>query len=73
MRRLLDCHFLERTFVLIIASIPEVDDQFAVAEARCNDLQEKIDLVRSLKRKRKLKKRRYIIPTYFVQLFFNNF
>ncbi|XP_026315119.1 uncharacterized protein LOC113226621 isoform X2 [Hyposmocoma kahamanoa] len=41
----------------IRASIPEVDDQFTVAEARCNDLQEKIDLVRSLKRKRKLKKR----------------
>ncbi|XP_075991206.1 uncharacterized protein LOC142986580 isoform X3 [Anticarsia gemmatalis] len=39
------------------ASIPEVDDQFAVAEARCDDLQEKIDLIKSLKRKRKLKKR----------------
>ncbi|RVE43577.1 hypothetical protein evm_011761 [Chilo suppressalis] len=41
----------------IRASIPEVDDQFAIAEARCDDLQEKIDLVKVLKRKRKLKKR----------------
>ncbi|XP_031767514.2 uncharacterized protein LOC113518214 isoform X3 [Galleria mellonella] len=41
----------------IRVSIPEVDDQFAVAEARCDDLQEKIDMVKSLKRKRKLKKR----------------
>ncbi|XP_037300023.1 uncharacterized protein LOC115444864 [Manduca sexta] len=41
----------------IRASIPEVDDQFATAEARCDDLQEKIDLVKTLKRKRKLKKR----------------
>ncbi|XP_068631722.1 peptidyl-prolyl cis-trans isomerase G-like [Battus philenor] len=41
----------------IKASIPEVDDQFAIAEARCDDLQEKIDLVKVLKRKRKLKKR----------------
>ncbi|XP_050361125.1 uncharacterized protein LOC126780571 isoform X2 [Nymphalis io] len=39
------------------ASIPEVDDQFALAEARCDSLQEKIDLVKVLKRKRKLKKR----------------
>ncbi|XP_026730545.1 uncharacterized protein LOC113495800 isoform X2 [Trichoplusia ni] len=39
------------------ASIPEMDDQFATAEARCEDLQEKIDLIKSLKRKRKLKKR----------------
>ncbi|CAD0194291.1 unnamed protein product [Chrysodeixis includens] len=38
-------------------SIPEMDDQFATAEARCDDLQEKIDLIKSLKRKRKLKKR----------------
>lgn len=36
-----------------------MDDQFATAEARCDDLQEKIDLIKSLKRKRKLKKRRY--------------
>ncbi|KAG6452202.1 hypothetical protein O3G_MSEX007500 [Manduca sexta] len=41
----------------IRASIPEVDDQFATAEARCDDLQEKIDLVKTLKRKRKLNKR----------------
>ncbi|XP_059059849.1 uncharacterized protein LOC131853070 [Achroia grisella] len=41
----------------IRVSIPEVDDQFAVAEARCDDLQEKIDLVKLLKRKRKQKKR----------------
>lgn len=41
----------------IRASIPEVDDQFALAESRCDDLQEKIDLVKVLKRKRKLKKR----------------
>ncbi|XP_028178769.1 uncharacterized protein LOC114366186 isoform X2 [Ostrinia furnacalis] len=41
----------------IRASIPEVDDQFTIAEARCDDLQEKIDLVKVLKRKRKLKKR----------------
>ncbi|XP_045509767.1 uncharacterized protein LOC123705153 isoform X2 [Colias croceus] len=39
------------------ASIPEVDDQFALAEARCDELQEKIDLVKGLKRRRKLKKR----------------
>ncbi|XP_046976690.1 uncharacterized protein LOC124542850 [Vanessa cardui] len=39
------------------ASIPEVDDQFALAEARCDSLQEKIDLVKGLKRKKKLKKR----------------
>ncbi|XP_072931150.1 uncharacterized protein [Epargyreus clarus] len=39
------------------ASIPEVDDHFAIAEARCDDLQEKIDLVKHLKRKKKLKKR----------------
>ncbi|KAL0902645.1 hypothetical protein ABMA27_000469 [Loxostege sticticalis] len=41
----------------IRASIPEVDDQFAIAEARCDDLQEKIDLVKVLKKKRKLIKR----------------
>ncbi|XP_032527388.2 uncharacterized protein LOC116777785 isoform X3 [Danaus plexippus] len=41
----------------IRASIPEVDDQFANAEARCEDLQEKIDLVKSLRKKKKLKKR----------------
>lgn len=41
-----------------LASIPEVDDQFALAEARCDDLQEKIDMVKVLKRKKKLKKRR---------------
>ncbi|XP_035436884.2 uncharacterized protein LOC118267168 isoform X2 [Spodoptera frugiperda] len=39
------------------ASIPEMDDQFATAEVRCDDLQEKIELIKSLKRKRKLKKR----------------
>nr|XP_049693086.1 uncharacterized protein LOC110373875 isoform X3 [Helicoverpa armigera] len=39
------------------ASIPEMDDQFTTAEARCDDLQEKIELIKSLKRKRKLKKR----------------
>ncbi|XP_022832831.1 uncharacterized protein LOC111360823 isoform X3 [Spodoptera litura] len=38
-------------------SIPEIDDQFATAEVRCDDLQEKIDLIKSLKKKRKLKKR----------------
>ncbi|XP_022119636.2 uncharacterized protein LOC110996327 isoform X5 [Pieris rapae] len=41
----------------IRASIPEVDDQFALAEARCDDLKEKIDTVKGLKRRRKLKKR----------------
>ncbi|XP_053623882.1 uncharacterized protein LOC128682903 isoform X2 [Plodia interpunctella] len=41
----------------IRASIPELEDQFALAEARCDDLQEKIDLVKVLKKKRKLKKR----------------
>ncbi|XP_039764129.1 uncharacterized protein LOC120636635 [Pararge aegeria] len=41
----------------IRGSIQEVDDQFAVAEARCEDLKEKIDLVKSLKRKKKIKKR----------------
>ncbi|KAM3968398.1 uncharacterized protein ACR2FA_012216 [Aphomia sociella] len=41
----------------IRVSIPEVDDQFALAEVRCDDLQDKIDLVKVLKRKRKLKKR----------------
>ncbi|XP_045784297.1 uncharacterized protein LOC123880301 isoform X2 [Maniola jurtina] len=41
----------------IRGSIPEVDDQFALAEARCDDLREKIDLVKMLKRKKKLKKR----------------
>ncbi|XP_073951751.1 uncharacterized protein isoform X3 [Choristoneura fumiferana] len=41
----------------IRGSIPEVDDQFALAEARCDDLQEKIDLVKVVKRKKKLKKR----------------
>nr|XP_034839312.1 uncharacterized protein LOC117995401 [Maniola hyperantus] len=41
----------------IRGSIPEVDDQFALAEARCDDLREKIDLVKMLKKKKKLKKR----------------
>ncbi|KAL4717784.1 hypothetical protein ACJJTC_000933 [Scirpophaga incertulas] len=41
----------------IRASIPEVDDQFATAEARCHDLLEKIDLVKVIKRKKKIKKR----------------
>ncbi|KAJ0183723.1 hypothetical protein K1T71_000146 [Dendrolimus kikuchii] len=41
----------------IRASIPEVDDHLAIAEARCDDLEKKIDLVKVLKRKRKLKKR----------------
>ncbi|XP_047523971.1 uncharacterized protein LOC125062238 isoform X2 [Pieris napi] len=41
----------------IRASIPEVDDQFTLAEARCDDLKEKIDTVKGLKRRRKLKKR----------------
>ncbi|KAI5637012.1 hypothetical protein NE865_10312 [Phthorimaea operculella] len=41
----------------IRGSILEVDDQFALAEARCDDLQDKIDLVKGLKRKRKLRKR----------------
>ncbi|KAJ2954544.1 hypothetical protein O0L34_g2828 [Tuta absoluta] len=41
----------------IRGSILEVDDQFALAEARCEDLQDKIDLVKGLKRKRKLRKR----------------
>ncbi|KAF9413168.1 hypothetical protein HW555_008522 [Spodoptera exigua] len=39
------------------ASISEMADQFATAEVRCDDLQDKIDLIKSLKRKRKLKKR----------------
>ncbi|KAJ8737577.1 hypothetical protein PYW08_000172 [Mythimna loreyi] len=39
------------------ASIPELDDQFTIAEGRCDDLQEKINLIKSLKRKKKLKKR----------------
>ncbi|CAH0716529.1 unnamed protein product, partial [Brenthis ino] len=38
-------------------SIPEVDDQFTIAEARCKDLQQKINLVKTLRRKKKLKKR----------------
>ncbi|KAJ8737396.1 hypothetical protein PYW07_000667 [Mythimna separata] len=38
-------------------SIPELDDQFTIAEERCDDLQEKINLIKSLKRKKKLKKR----------------
>ncbi|XP_048005597.1 uncharacterized protein LOC125241258 isoform X2 [Leguminivora glycinivorella] len=37
-------------------SIAEVDDQFALAEARCENLQEKIDLVKVVKKKKKLKK-----------------
>ncbi|XP_061706573.1 uncharacterized protein LOC133517318 isoform X2 [Cydia pomonella] len=37
-------------------SIAEVDDQFALAEARCENLQEKIDLVKVIKKKKKLKK-----------------
>ncbi|XP_063634077.1 uncharacterized protein LOC134804778 isoform X1 [Cydia splendana] len=37
-------------------SIAEVDDQFALAEARCENLQEKIELVKVIKRKKKLKK-----------------
>ncbi|CAH0703615.1 unnamed protein product [Spodoptera exigua] len=40
-----------------VASISEMADQFATAEVRCDDLQDKIDLIKSLKRKRKLKKR----------------
>lgn len=47
-------------FLFVVASIQEVDDQFAGAEARCDELQEKINLIQSLKRKKKIKKRRYI-------------
>ncbi|CAH2103341.1 unnamed protein product [Euphydryas editha] len=39
------------------ASIPEVEDQYTLAETRCDSLQEKIDLVKAFKRKKKLKKR----------------
>lgn len=46
-----------------------MDDQFATAEARCEDLQEKIDLIKSLKRKRKLKKRRYHYLTITLRIF----
>ncbi|XP_028043078.1 uncharacterized protein LOC114252692 [Bombyx mandarina] len=52
----LDCTRSEKKLD-IRASIPEVDDQFALAEARCDDLQDKIDLVRVLRKKKKLKKR----------------
>ncbi|XP_063373824.1 uncharacterized protein LOC134661613 [Cydia amplana] len=40
----------------LTGSIAEVDDQFALAEARCENLQEKIDLVKVIKKKKKLKK-----------------
>lgn len=38
------------------ASISEVDE-FTLAKIRCNELQEKIDMVKALKRKKKLKRR----------------
>ncbi|VVD01107.1 unnamed protein product [Leptidea sinapis] len=41
----------------ITGPIPEVEDQFAFAEAQCDDLKEKLDLVKNLRRRRKLKKR----------------
>ncbi|CAB3225124.1 unnamed protein product [Arctia plantaginis] len=47
----------ERKLDLNVASIQEVDDQFTGAEARCDELQEKINLIQSLKRKKKIKKR----------------